>query len=147
MAQTFAAGIRRKNELTKKQMRKIAVDSISDVMEGAMSSARGVSAGGTLIEGKIPVVSSDLIKSLVSGSQSGGQQVGADSYVVVIAGMELADFLTFVWDIGYSRRVEKGFTGTDSLGRQYQVPGWHFMSLNAAKFADHVKKNTKLVMK
>lgn len=147
MARTFSAGIREKNALTKRQMRKVAIDSISDVMEGAMTSARGVTAGGTLVEGKIPVVSSDLIKSLVSASASGGPQVGADSYAVVIAGMELSDFLSFAWDIVYSRRAEYGFTGTDKLGREFQQSGWHFVGKNAAKFPEHVKKNVRLVMK
>ena len=145
MKQTFAADISKFVELTQAKLRKVAMDSISDVMEGAMTSAKGVSAGGVRIEGRIPVVSGDLINSLTSGIDGSGGAVGAMSYATVIAGMELGDTLTFEWNIEYAARVEFGFTGTDSLGRTYQQPGWHFVGRNAAMWPEIVEKNVRLV--
>lgn len=130
-------------EMRKKQIRAVVVGALSDLLEATMTSARGVSAGGTLIEGHIPVVSSDLINSLVSGSGSGGAQ-GADSYSVAIAGMTLGDYLTFAWGMAYARRIEYGFTGTDAAGRTFQQPGWHFVGHNVARFPAMWEANKRL---
>lgn len=130
-------------EQRKKQIRAVAVGALSDLMEATMNSATGVTAGGTLIEGRIPVVSSDLINSLVSGSGSGGAQ-GPDSYVVAIAGMDLGDYLTFAWTMAYARRIEYGFTGTDAAGRTFQQPGWHFVGHNVGRFPAMWEANKRL---
>lgn len=143
--QTFAADVTKFVELTQAKLRKVAMDSISDVMEGAMTSAKGVSAGGVRIDGRIPVVTGDLINSLVSGINGTGGAVGSMSYATVIAGMELGDTLSFTWNIEYAARIEFGFTGTDSLGRTYQQPGWHFVGYNAARWPEIVENNVRLV--
>ena len=143
--QTFAADVSAWAELTQEKLRKVAMDSISDVMEGAMTSARGITAGGTRIEGRIPVVTGDLINSLMSGINGGDGAVGSASYATVIAGMELGDTLTFTWNIEYAARVEFGFTGTDAAGRTYQQEGWHFVGYNAALWPEIVEKNVELV--
>lgn len=143
--QTFAADVSKFAELTQQKLRKIAMDSISDVMEGAMASAKGITAGGTRIEGRIPVVSGDLINSLTSGIGGAGGAVGAMSYATVIAGMEIGDTLTFVWNIEYAARIEFGFTGTDAAGRTYQQQGWHFVGWNAARWPEIVENNVRLV--
>ena len=62
----FVADLRKFKDLTAKQMEDVAVESIQDVLEGAQSTARGISAGGALIKGRIPVVSGDLVNSLYS---------------------------------------------------------------------------------
>jgi len=143
--QTFAADVSAWAELTQEKLRKVAMDSISDVMEGAMTSARGITAGGVRIEGRIPVVTGDLINSLVSGINGSGGAVGSMSYATVISGMELGDTLSFVWNIEYAARVEFGFTGTDSAGRTYQQQGWNFVGYNAARWPEIVAKNAELV--
>ena len=142
--QTFAADIRKHADLTKMQMRRVAIDSFQDVMELCQTSARGITAGGTRIEGRIPVVSSDLINSLVSSLGGGVSEMGPDSYVTTLSGLKLGDSAQFAWTMEYARRVESGFTGTDEEGRTYQQEGWHFVSLNAAKFPAIVEKNAKM---
>lgn len=141
--QTFAANIRKHADLTKKQMRRVAIDSFQDVMEGCMTSARGITAGGTLIEGRIPVVSSDLINSLVSSLNGGISSTGPDSYVTTLSGLKLGDSAQFAWTVEYARRVEAGFTGTDEEGRTYQQDGWHFVGKNAARFSQIVDANVQ----
>lgn len=139
MTKTFTAAVEKFAMLTEKRMLKVATDSISDVMKAAMTSAQGITVGGALIEGRIPVVSGDLINSLVSNGNA-----GAASYATVIAGMELGDVLNFVWNIEYAARAEFGFTGTDSLGRSYQQAGWHFVGQNAARWPEFVAENVRL---
>lgn len=141
--QTFAASVKLFENLTAKQSRKVVVDSLYDVLEGAQTSAKGVTAGGTIKEGRIPVVSGDLINSLavqVNGSLRG---TGAGSYAVAIDGMNIGDYLRFGWTVEYSMRVENGFTGTDETGRTFNQSGWHFVSANAAKWPDIVRRNAE----
>lgn len=114
--------------------------SISDVMVGAQTTQVGITQGATTFEeGKIPVgLTAELVNSLtVDGGAS-----GPDAYVTAIAGMEIGDNLKFAWTAPYARRIEMGFTGEDSLGRSYKVPGRFFVLRNAEKFSEYVDKYT-----
>jgi hypothetical protein len=116
------------------------------VVEAAQTPQVGVSrSGGTFIEGRIPVVSSDLINSLTSGLNGGGGAMGSTSYVAVLAGMDIGDTLTFAWTMPYARRIELGFVGTDSAGRTYNQPGRFFVSRNAERFSDFVAARVREV--
>ena len=133
-ARSFSADVRQFAQLTAKQMRRVMVDSLHDVLEGAQTSAQGITAGGTLKHGRIPVVSGDLINSLaVEVNGSLGPQ-GAGAYTVAITGYNIGDYMRFGWTIEYAMRVENGFTGTDETGRTFNQSGWHFVSHNAAKW-------------
>lgn len=146
MTKTFAAQVADFKGRTLKKMRYVAVNAIQDVMEAAQTPQPGVErTGGTFIEGRIPVVSSDLIQSLTSGKGSGGGAKGELSYTTAIAGMQIGDRLTFAWTMPYAMRIEAGFTGTDSLGRHYNQPGRHFVGKNAARFSEFVAARVKEV--
>jgi hypothetical protein len=135
----FVADLKAFSDLTTKQMEDIAVESIQDVLEGAQSTARGISAGGALIKGRIPVVSGDLVNSLLSEVQDrgGGQTaIGAASYSLVLAGYQLGDVLRFTWTQAYAMRMEVGFKS---------FPGWHFVGYNAAQWGDIVERKAKMV--
>lgn len=144
MARSFSADVKAFAKLTEKQMRRVVVDSLYDVLEGAQTSAQGKTAGGTLIEGRIPVVSGDLINSLAVEIDGVLGPKGQGSYSVAIANYKIGDYMRFGWTIEYAMRVENGFTGTDSEGRTFNQSGWHFVSYNAAKWprivAGHVAK-------
>ena len=144
MAKTFTADLRRFKQLTEERLRKIVQDSVQDVLEGAQTTAKGVTAGGTIQPGKIPVVSGDLVNSLVSSVAGGSAATGPASYTVAVAGYKLGDFMQFGWTMEYALRVEYGFTGQDALGRTYDQPGWQFVGLNASRWpqivADNVRK-------
>jgi len=141
MALTFTASTRKWEKLTAKAMLAVAVDSIQDVMEAAQTTAQGKTAGGTIIEGRIPVVTSDLVNSLAVETNGvlGGE--GANSYVTAIGGMNLGDTLRFGWTAEYSARVHSGFSGPDSLGRVYNQKGWHWISANAVRWQSIVRRN------
>ena len=138
---TFTAQLSNIADLTVEAIEYTMRQSISDVLVGAQTTQVGFGQGATsFVEGKIPVDSSDLIKSLtVDGAE------GEKAYVVAIAGMEIGDTMEFAWTVPYARRIEYGFTGTDSLGRTFDMPGRFFVTRNAEKFPDHVKKRANEV--
>ena len=140
----FVADLKAYRDLTVEQMRTVFVDAAIDVLADAQTSATGITAGGMLIEGRIPVVSSDLINSLTSGLNGGGGTAGAESYSLALAGLEIGDTARFEWTMEYALRVHEGFTGTDALGRSFNQPGWHFVGTNAARWPEFVENRARL---
>ena len=138
MTKTFEAQLQDIEDLTIEGMEYVMRQSISDVMEGAQTTQIGITQGAdSFEEGKIPVgMTAELVNSL---SVDGGAE-SADAYVVKIAGMEIGDSMDFAWSAPYARRINSGFTGEDSLGRTYNVPGRFFVDRNAEKFPEFVKK-------
>ena len=135
-SKTFAAQLEDIADLTIEALEYTMRQSISDVLTGAQETQDGITIGATsFVEGRIPVgKTKDLVNSLtVDGAE------GAD-VSVKIQGMEIGDTMEFAWTVPHARRIEYGFTGTDSLGRTYDVPGRFFVTRNAEKFPDHVKK-------
>lgn len=144
MTKSFRAQVRDFAELSKRNMRYVATESIQDVVEAAQTPQRGITKGATsFVEGKIPVAEADLINSL---SVDGGA-TGKDSYVVAIAGYEIGDNYRFAWTAEHAMRMEQGFTGKDSLGREYNQAGRHFVGKNAARFPEFVEKHVREVKK
>jgi hypothetical protein len=142
--ETFSAQVAGWRDKTLKNLRYVAINAIQDVLEAAQTPQPGVArTGGTFIEGRIPVVSSDLINSLSSGLNGGGGLKGSASYVAVLAGLEVGDVATFEWLMPYAMRIEKGFVGTDSLGRSFNQAGRHFVAKNAARFQSFVDQRVK----
>lgn len=145
MTKTFEAQLRDIEDLTIEGMTYVMRQSISDVFEGAQTTQIGITQGATsFVEGRIPVgLTSELVNSL---SVDGGAEA-PDAYVVKIAGMEIGDTMQGKWTAPHARRIEQGFTGEDSLGRTYNVPGRFFVAKNAAKFPEHVKRRAAEVRK
>ena len=131
----FVADIKQFAKLTEEAMAKVARDSVQDVMEGAMTAARGVSVGGTLIQGRIPVATGVLINSLSTEVKGRGTSLGDTSYTIALANYQLGDVLTFAWNTKYAIHVEMGFKN---------FPGWHFVGRNAARWPEIVAHNVRL---
>jgi len=131
---SFTAQLEAFEKLTVQNLKYVASESIQDVMEGMQTPARGISKGGTLQVGKIPVAESELINSLTS---NGGAE-GADSYTVAIAGYDVGDVMSFAYTAPHALVKEVG-----SATQQ----GWHFMGFNARKFPEFVKERAKEVQK
>jgi hypothetical protein len=142
---TFSAGIKRYAEATKAQMRAILQDSLFDVLEAAQTPQPGVEAtGGSFEVGKIPVVSSDLIRSLVSELNGTGFGAAAEmSYELVIAGMDLGDTAKFAWTSDHARPIEYGWT--TSTG--HEVGGRHYVGANAERWETIVAENARRIIK
>lgn len=132
MSRTFTAQLDAAILEIEGAMEYVAKQAISDSVSGAQETQIGFGQGATSFEpGKIPVDTAELVNSLtVAGAK------GPDSYVMAIAGMQLGDTLRFAWTAPHALHVEQGWT--TSTGRN--VPGRHFVKVNAEKFPDHVKK-------
>ena len=140
---SFTAQIEDFKNLTMRNLKYVMQHSISDVLIAAQTTQIGIGQGATsFVEGKIPVDKSILVNSLTVDGAS-----GPDSYTVAIANMEPGDVKRFAWTAPYAHRIEVGFTGDDSLGRTYNVPGRHFVGVNAAKFSEFVKERVAEVRK
>lgn len=130
MAGKFTADVRAFAGKTKRQMRDVFAESVQDVVEMAqMPKAKG---------GRMPVVTGNLRNSLASGLNGSFGAQGPEGYVVTLSGLEIGDIARFAWTAPYARRMELGFSGTDSLGRTYEQPGNHFVGAAAAQFPQRV---------
>lgn len=140
---TFTAQLEEFAKLTKRNMLYVASESIQDVVEAAHTPQVAITKGATSFEeGKIPVADADLTNSLTTDGTK-----GAESYSTAIAGFEIGDVMEFAWSEEYAYRIELGFTGTDSLGRKYDVPGRHFVGANAKRFQEFVENRVAEVSK
>jgi hypothetical protein len=129
---SFSASVNAFAGKTKRQMREVFVESVQDVVEIAQTpKGKG---------GRMPVVTGNLRNSLASGLNGSFGNVGADSYSVTLTGLELGDVARFAWTAPYARRMELGFSGTDSLGRNYEQSGNFFVGSAAAQWPQIVTK-------
>jgi hypothetical protein len=53
---------------------------------------------------------------------------------IVVAQIKAGDVYYFVNNAAYARRREYGFVGADSLGRVYNEPGDHMITINIARW-------------
>ena len=80
--------------------------------------------------GRMPVITNNLRNSLQSSIAGGASGEGEESHIMVADSMKGGDLATFTWgnsESPYARRVNNGFTGADSLGRNYSQVGAHFV--------------------
>jgi hypothetical protein len=140
----FKAQINAHADMTEKKLARVVVGALQELLSHITTSAPGVTAGGTRIEGKFPDVSSDPIRSL--GVELDGAQAGAGqgSQTVALANYDLGQVIRFVWTSEYALRIELGFQGTDSLGRTYQQPGWLMVSKNVPRWPALVTKHAEM---
>jgi hypothetical protein len=133
MTSRFGAEIKAYIDKTKDGLENVLKTSVQDVLDIAQTpKAKG---------GRMPVDTGNLRNSLVSGLNGSAGAQGADGYALVIAGMELGDEARFGWTAPYALRMELGFTGQDSLGRNYQQTGNHFVGSAAAQWPGIVARN------
>lgn len=110
-----------------------------------------VSAGGNM-----PVDTSFLQNSLVgvpgpaipaidpNANGKGGPQLGnAGAIEALIASWNLGESISFGFIASYAARQNYGFTGTDSLGRNYNQSGRHFVELAVQQWPTIVETNQR----
>jgi hypothetical protein len=139
MARSFTAQLDDLVNLTERDLRFVATESIQDVAEQMQTPQRGVTKGGTFEVGRIPVAEADLINSL---SVDGGAE-GENSYVVAIAGYELGDNMTFAYSAAHALPMELGYTTSKGTN----VPGRFFVTKAAERFPEFVKKRAAEIKK
>lgn len=124
-------------------MEYVARQSISDVMVGAQETQDGITIGAeSFVEGRIPVGETKELVNSLAVNDAQGVDVGLQ-----IQGLQLGDTMKFSWTAPHARRIEYGFTGTDSLGRTYNQPGRFFVTRNAEKFPEFVRKRAAEIKK
>lgn len=95
--------------------------------------------------GSMPVVTGNLRNSLVVAINGVKIGEGGDSHMTAIAAYRVGDEIFVGWTANYARRMEYGFTGTDSLGRNYNQQGYHFLGLAVQKWQSIVLANVKSI--
>lgn len=107
----------------------VTQQSTNNLVLKASQTAAGVTRGGTVQRGKVPRADGILANSLRSSlyGTASMSQIGEASHTLVVGGMQAGDVARFEWTAPYARRMHYGFTGTDSLGRSYNQPGWYWV--------------------
>lgn len=138
--QTLAASLAQFRDLSKQNIRHVLNEAVQDVIEGAQTPQKAISAGAESFEvGKIPVDSKTLINSLHLGTEKvEAGQIGT---------IEPGTIQTFSWQTPYAARIEYGFVGTDEAGRTYNQAGRFFVSTHAQRFSEFVEHHAKEVRK
>lgn len=119
MATYKAADMRSWTAKAKRNVELVVKQSIQDVTEIAQTTkAKG---------GRMPVDTGFLRNSFTSGLNGSTSLSGANVYIATVEGMEMGDTFNAGWTAAYALRMEKGFVGTDALGRTFNQPGNFYM--------------------
>lgn len=129
----FTADLRRFRAMTNERHQRIVRKSIQELLMRMQTRAKGVSIGGALVRGMMPVVSTALVTSLVS-MVGGSTFRGEYSYDSAAARYKLGDNTVFFWDQIYAFYIENG---------DDKFAGWHFVKTNAADWNDIVQQKAR----
>ncbi|MEN9060005.1 hypothetical protein [Ponticoccus litoralis] len=106
---------------------------IEDTVDDMTNGAAGVSKGGTVQQGKVPVADSELINSFRFGIGDRGTSP-QNAVANVVAGFDLGDIATAEFSAPHGPAKEYGGNGQ---------PGWFFRQNAVAKFPGHVLSNAR----
>lgn len=148
MAKTFAASVQDFAARTKEAMDDVLRSSVEDVI--AVASATQESArtrSGPAQQGLIPRDTGHLVNTLAADVNGDGVfSTDAKTEVSLqIQEMGAGDYLHVAWTAAYAHRINSGFVGTDSLGRQYEQGGVHFVERAADNWPDIVRQNAEFL--
>lgn len=149
---SFSAQIKAFRDKTVDKLELVFKESVQRVIalmqEPGPSKARGGPGG----PGKLPVDLGFLRASLVAtlnspttGIQVPSSDVGVYAYnegsvQLIILAAKLGDSVYAVYTAAYARRIEYGFVGVDSLGREYNQDGYGFVRLAASQWQNVVSE-------
>lgn len=151
---TFTAQIEQWAGMTQDNIRSVFQESAVRVIEKMQEVGPSVARGGGGA-GHMPVDLGFLRASLIASLNTPSNKVatppsrtGAYSYdegqvSLIILAAQLGDSIFAVYTAAYARRMEYGFTGTDSLGREYNHEGYGFVRLAAQQWGSIVAEVVK----
>lgn len=86
--------------------------------------------------GRLPVKTGNLARSVVVDNKPPQiiEGLAKGDYSLGIAAIKPGDTIYVGWQAAYSRRMNYGFVGADSLGRTYNQAGYGFAEATAAKW-------------
>jgi hypothetical protein len=135
------------NNWTDKAKRNTALVMRSSVQKLVEDIVTDVGAG----EGQTPIDTGNLRNSLQVSTVSmptvkdGEFSDPSGTNTLAIAGAEIGDTIWIGFQAAYARRLNYGFTGEDSLGRNYNQSGRFFVESKAAKWQKYVDDAAKEV--
>lgn len=149
MTQTFAASIEAWSEKAIRNAELVVKGSAADVSEIMTRRQPSVAdTGGTFAEGRVPVDTGELIGSVVveiAGVRTAqGSKGQPPDFTAGILSMELGQDIVVAFTAPYARRLEYGFSGTDSLGRTYSTQGRFFVRDAIQQWETIVAQNAAL---
>jgi hypothetical protein len=91
----------------------------------------------------VPVKTGNLARSVVVDNRPPQivKGLAKGDYSLGIANIKPGDTIYLGWQAAYSRRLNYGFVGADSLGRVYNQSGYGFAEATAAKWPSIVARN------
>lgn len=109
----------------------------NSVQELAKEAATTIPNGG-----RVPVKTGNLARSVVVDNKPPQiiEGLAAGDYSLGVAAIKPGDTIYIGWQAAYSRRLNYGFVGADSLGRVYNQAGYGFAEAAAAKWPDIVTR-------
>lgn len=138
MTRSFTAQIDAWARKTEARMTHVLRQSAEDVIERASRAKPGVTRGGRVEKGVVPVDTGALAASLLSslrGSTALSQSAG--DYALVVGAMQAGDVASFVWTAPYARALHYGYT----TSRGTRVGGWLWVDDAAAQWQSIVAAN------
>lgn len=135
MATQFGLDLKRFWAMTDERLERIIKESVKDVIHDMQQKTLGVTAGGTLVMGMMPYVTTDLVTSLTIDVES-KRHVGQFAYGPAMDGYHLGDEISFFWDQPYAPYIERG---------DDKFAGWHYIETNAANWPDIVLANARRI--
>lgn len=86
--------------------------------------------------GRLPVKTGNLARSVVIDNKPPQiiEGLARGDYSLGLAAIKPGDTIYIGWQAAYSRRMNYGFVGADSLGRTYNQAGYGFAEATAAKW-------------
>lgn len=91
--------------------------------------------------GKLPIKTGFLRNSFISSLNGSTVVSGPTAYALSFDAASLGDVVFGGWTAEYARRMEFGFIGTDSLGRNYNQSGFGFVANAAAQWQSIVNRH------
>lgn len=138
MATFKAANMREWTERQKANGRLIVSESIEELGRIAQTpKAKG---------GRMPVREGFLRNSYTASLSGSTALTGPDVYIAVLGEFQMGDTFFAGWTMAYAMRMEKGFVGTDRLGRRYNQQGNFFMENALMQWAAINEKNAKRIL-
>jgi hypothetical protein len=92
--------------------------------------------------GRVPVKTGNLARSVVVDNKPPQviEGLAKGDFSLGIANIKPGDTIYIGWQAKYSRRLNNGFVGADSLGRVYNQSGYGFAEATAAKWPAIVQR-------
>ena len=133
MAESFSAQVDEWVRQTERRLEMVFKESVQTLFEEAQKPA---GEGGNM-----PIDTGFLRNSFVAGLNGTTSLSGPDAYIAAIAGANIGDVIFGGWTAAYARRIEFGFVGKDSLGRNYNQTGRGFARKAAMRWPQIVRES------